>query len=222
MLRPLQSWDLTGTQATFTNGQFHGIFQGVELQKCADDLDRYADLISASRPDLVVEMGTRTGGSALWFRREMGLEVVTIDRGPSFTKGRPPQEGPGIAWVRGSSIDPAIVSMVLPLLSGKRVMLSLDSDHHAPHVLAEMAVWAAAVSPGCYMVVEDGCFDAFQDAGRPDWAVVGGSEIPTAGGPLHALRMSKIEESPVFERDERLEGLTPISHSPCGWWRKHE
>jgi cephalosporin hydroxylase len=218
-LRPLPNWDLGETWGTFTKGTFHGVIQGAEIQKSADDLLRYEELIDISQPDIVVETGTRAGGSAIWFRQQ-GLQVVSIDIAPQFTRGEPSQ--PGITFIRGSSIHPVVIGDVMPLIKGKRVMVSLDSDHASAHVQAEMSIWAQFVTPGCYMVVEDACFDLFDRAGQPDWARVGGNSIPEYGGTLHAIETSGIAHSPMWWRDEALEGRTNISHSPVGYWRKHE
>lgn len=220
LLSPLPSWDMLQTHDTFVTGTFHGVVGGVEIQKSDDDLLRYTELVDISQPDIVIETGTRAGGSALWFQRALGLQVISIDIAPQFTRGEP--SGPGISFMRGSSIDPAIVNNVLPLIQGKRVMVSLDSDHHSPHVQAEMATWGPLVSPGCYMVVEDACFDAFAREGFASWARIGGSRIPEYGGPLDAIEKSLIHFGEMWWRDESLEGRTPISHSPVGWWRKHE
>lgn len=232
MLSPLSNWDLGQTWGTFAKGTFHGSLGGVEIQKSGDDLARYEEIIDISQPDIIVETGTRAGGSALWFHRALGLQVVTIDVAPAFQKlgsprAEPPYQGPGIEWVRGSSINPGVVGDVLPLLKGKRVMVSLDSDHHSVHVQAEIATWAPLVTPGCYMVVEDACFDLFARAGYPDWARVGGDRIPEYGGALDAMEKQGLGQrvhvdGRSFWRDESVEGITPISHSPCGWWRKHE
>lgn len=234
VLEPLPSWDLGRTWATFTGGTFHGSIRGVEIQKSDDDLERYREAIEISQPDVVIETGTRAGGSALWFHYEMGLQVITIDIAPAFTNrgGQPPWvvssgvnpgwQQPGIVSLRGSSISDDILRQAMPLVRDKRVMVSLDSDHHAAHVKSEITTWSPWVSPGCYMVVEDACFDLFADFGQPDWARVGGYQIPEVGGPLVAMRESGLERSTRFWRDEAVEGITDISHSPCGWWRKHE
>lgn len=233
LLEPLPSWDSQLTWMTFTADSYRTTYMGAELQKCSDDLARYREVVDVSQPDILVETGTREGGSALYFHRELGLQVVSIDIAPRFDRsGMPPWNGPGIHWVRGSSIAHDIVSQVIPLLRGKRVMVSLDSDHHSPHVQAEMDIWGALVSPGCYMVVEDACFEQWE----PERARVGGARIPEFGGPQHAMitrfgwnydkgrepGLQALSTGEFFWRDESVEGLTPVSHSPMGWWRKHE
>lgn len=226
-LAPLPSWDSDATWKTFEDGSFHGWVGQVEVQKHPHDLARYLELIEASQPDLVVETGTRAGGSALWFA-EQGLRVVTIDVSRSAGKEARQQLGTKaydqIEWWVGSSIEPLLASEVADIARGARVMVSLDSDHHSSHVQGEIALWAPLVSAGCYLVVEDACFDMWP----PSKAAVGGSHIPRVGGPLDAIRRSGLGENPGpiqmarFWRDESLEGLTTISHSPVGWWRAHE
>lgn len=220
-MEPTEYWSMQETRDTFNNGTFHGVIAGIEIQKSADDLERYRELVEISQPDIVVETGTRAGGSALWFNRELDLQVVTIDLAPQWLARGAPYRGPGIEWMVGSSISDQTVNAVLPFLEGKRVMVSLDSDHHSAHVQAEMAIWGRIVSPGCYMVVEDACFDLFHRAGDTEGARIGGARIPEYGGPLDAIEKSNIDRHPAWWRDEMLEDRTPISHSPVGWWRKH-
>jgi cephalosporin hydroxylase len=168
----------------------------------------------------VIETGTRRGGSALWFQT-VGLKVITIDSDWDAGAEARRQHGdniPNIEWIRGrSSIDGRLQSEVdRHLQRGQRVMVSLDSDHHTEHVIGEIALWSPFVTPGCYLVVEDGCFDMWP----ADRARVGGAEIPERGGPLGAIRRSQTSlKRQGFYRDESVEGLHPVSHSPVGWWR---
>ena len=50
---------------------------------------------------------------------------------------------------------PDVVESIRAAAAGKRVMLNLDSDHAAAHVLSELRLLADLVSPGCYLIVED-------------------------------------------------------------------
>lgn len=222
-LAPLPTWDSERTWKTFEDGTFHVEVHGVELQKDEWDLDRYADLIEVSQPDVIIETGTRRGGSALWFAR-MGLKVHTIDLEPSAgheARLTGVQELERISWWSGSSsTDVQVAAAIQRLIEpGQRVMVTLDSDHHMPHVIGEISMWGDLVTPGCYLVIEDACFDMWP----AERARVGGHEIPERGGPLGAIRRCEPWlQSAGFYRDESVEGLHAVSHSPVGWWRKDD
>lgn len=220
-LEPLPSWDSEKTWATFEEGSFHGYIRGTEVQKSPDDLERYRELVEASEPDLIIETGTRAGGSALYFTYELGLDVITIDKNPQWrTRGAPPDLGGWIDWVIGGSTDQWVLEHVrtrVERFSHQRIMVTLDSDHHAAHVEQEIRMWAPLVTEGCYLVVEDACFDMWE----PDRARVGGGRIPEEGGPLVAINNSRtLLRQLGFRRDVSLEGFSPVSHSPVGWWRR--
>jgi len=125
----------------------------------------YAEEIFKSRPDYIVETGTRFGGSALFFAdmlvltKSMG-HVITIDIEKNW-KVRHPK----IEYIKGSSIDPAIVSMVKEKVADKTVMVSLDSNHRARFVTKEMNAYAPIATIGQCMVVED----AYTDSDREYW-----------------------------------------------------
>lgn len=224
-LAPLESWSSEQTWETFTNGLFHGSIRGVEVQKSPDDLERYRVAAeSLDRLDLVVETGTRAGGSAIFFREELDVRVITIDKAPQWrTRGYPPSRDPLIDWVVGPSTERWVYTHVLSQIKamdpGFTVMVSLDSDHHAAHVQDEIAMWAELVSPGSYLVIEDGCFDMW----GADRARIGGGRIPEEGGPLAAINRQRTRLASLgFRRSTEIEGLSPISHSPVGWWRRSD
>ena len=78
--------------------------------------------------------------------------MITID----IEKHEPLPNHERITYLLGSSTDPSIVGQVKDLISpGETVMVVLDSDHSAPHVLAELRTYSGMVSPGHYIVVED-------------------------------------------------------------------
>lgn len=185
---------------------------GAQPWKIQADLDRYAAVIAATRPDVVVETGTKWGGSARWFESQ-GVDVITVDIDPGPVAQETRDACPRTTFIVGSSLDPAVVEQVRAKVAGRRVMVSLDSDHSAPHVAAEIAAYGPMVSPGCYLVVEDGVFDL---AEMSDMAQ-GGSAIPHVGGPLRAI-VAALVDNPNWERDEEVERMSPVSTDPAGWW----
>jgi cephalosporin hydroxylase len=83
---------------------------GIQVFKCPLDLWVYQELLTRIRPELVVETGTASGGSALFIASCMDLlgrgQVITID--VADVAGRPHHER--ITYVHGSSLDSAASS----------------------------------------------------------------------------------------------------------------
>ena len=60
-----------------------------------------------------------------------------------------------VDFLLGSSTDPAMVAEVAKRVSGRTVMVILDSDHSEEHVLRELEAYSALVSVGSYLIVQD-------------------------------------------------------------------
>jgi cephalosporin hydroxylase len=175
-----------------------------QAAKLPEDLDRYAAIIRATAPEMVVECGTWQGYSAEWFAGH-DLDVVTIDVDPGHSAWVREHGGSQrrITYLAGSSTDPQVVAQVAELAAGRRTMAVLDSDHSAVHVHAEIMAYGPLVSPGCYLVVEDGICRWLPSTGH--------------GGPLDAVE-AFLDGDPGWRRDKDIEDLHPISTNPMGWW----
>lgn len=102
-------------------------------------------------------------------------------------------------------------------------MLTLDSDHGAEHVLAELSQLADLVSPGQYLIVQDtflgfcgGTSGVDQDAirdGRGDDV-----HFDYHGGPLGAVEAFLVVRR-EFEVDENKQRWLITQH-PYGWLRR--
>lgn len=177
------------------------------MLKFQQDLDRYEQIIAATAPEVIVETGTHTGASARWFA-DHGLQVVTIDVNPVHV---PIEYRDRVTQVAGSSADPDVVAQVGDLVAGRRCMVTLDSDHSGPHVTAEIDAYGPMVSPGCYLVVEDGIFGYGHSA-----RVQHGLE-DMEGSPLDAIG-DRLLGNTDWSRDVAIEKAHPISHNPAGYW----
>ena len=129
---------------------------GHRILKCPFDIWTYQEIIHETRPELIVECGTRYGGGALYLASLLDLrggpgQVLTIDI--TAMKHRPVH--PRIRYVAGSTLDAAIVDQVRAAAAGKRTMVILDSDHSAAQVTGELAIYPEFVSTGCYLIVDD-------------------------------------------------------------------
>jgi cephalosporin hydroxylase len=183
-----------------------------DMLKFPADLDRYRSIIDATRPDVVVETGTRTGGSARWFA-DLGVDVVTVDVNEVFI---PAAYTDRVTQVVGDSTDPTVVEQVQKLVAGRRAMVSLDSDHSGPHVSKEIAAYGPMVTPGCYLVVEDAIFGYAEPPLRAQHGLAG-----MAGSPLDSI-VDLLVDNPDWSRDVAVERAFPVSSNPAGWWRRNE
>jgi len=101
-------------------------------------------------------------------------------------------------------------------VAGRRCMVSLDSDHSGPHVSEEIKLYGPLVTPGCYLVVEDGIFGYATRTLRTAHGL--GDMI---GSPLDAIE-EHLAGNPDWSRDIATERLSPVTHHPAGFWRRNE
>ena len=184
---------------------------GTPLVKTPNDIVVFQQIITETRPNLIIETGVYLGGGALLFATLMDLlgieggRVVAIDVDLGGVR-QDVIDHPRIELIEGSSTDPAVVSRLRSEAEGKRVMVDLDSDHRAHHVLEELRAYSPMVTPGCYLVVEDGFL-----GGRP----VRPDAIP---GPSEALD-AWFGEEPPFESDRWHERYL-LTQNPRGYMRR--
>lgn len=184
------------------------------MLKLPADLDRYKAIIEATKPEVIVETGTRTGASAQWFAAQ-GLDVVTVDVNQSTERDGLHLGNNGdtdIWFLTGDSADPAIAAKVAGLVAGRRCMVVLDSDHSGPHVTKEIELYGLLVTPGCYLVVEDTILGYASEQVRAAHGMQG-----MAGSPLHPVG-ERLAGDPGWLRDVAIERMSPVSHHPAGWW----
>jgi len=123
--------------------------------KCPLDLWIYQEIMSEVQPDLILETGTHSGGSALFMAHILDVlgkgEIISIDISDQYARPTHPR----ITYVRGSSADPDLVAGIMQGRREERRMVILDSDHSKAHVEKEMRLFAPLVSVGSYLIVED-------------------------------------------------------------------
>ena len=183
---------------------------GAKVRKLPFDLWALQEIAWETRPELVIETGVLHGGSALFYASLFDLigegAVIGVDTDLSSVHAAA-RSHPRITLIEASSTNPSVVARISAAASDKRTMVSLDSDHSAGHVLAELRALAPLVSPGCYLVVEDTLI------GHP----VGSELLP---GPAEALREWLAEGQP-FEIDRSREKWM-LTSSPSGYLRRSE
>jgi len=183
---------------------------GVPVLKYPSDLFVYEEMIYELKPDVILDIGTYKGGSALWFatlfdlmRSSSGRVIsVDIDR---FPGGVPTH--PRIMYLLGSSTSEEILKQVRDSIRpGEKVMAFLDSDHHKDHVLNELHAYSPIVTNGSYLVVEDSNIN-----GHPVLASWG-------PGPMEAIH-EFLNENSEFQIDKSRQKFL-LTVAPDGFLQK--
>jgi cephalosporin hydroxylase len=180
---------------------------GVPTEKCPLDLWIYQEILHEVRPDVIVETGTRWGGSALFLASMCDLlgkgRVITVDI--DVPGERPTHDR--ITYLLGSSTSPDVVNDVHDRVRGAEgVLVVLDSDHSMDHVVAELRAYADAVTIGSYLIVED-------------TNVNGNPVLPTFGpGPMEAVKRF-LRDNHAFEMDRSREKFL-LTFNPNGFLRR--
>lgn len=182
-------------------------WRGVKTIKCPLDLWVYQEIIFETRPDVIVETGTKNGGSALFMAAMCDVaghgRVITIDIAADAT---PPH--PRVSYVPGNSVAPQTHAAVTRRIAAdESVMVVLDSRHTRAHVLNELRLWAPLVRKGHYLIVEDTNMNLRLAAG-------GGDLRP---GAFEAVQDFLAEED-RFEIDRSREKFF-MTQNPCGYLR---
>jgi len=130
-------------------------WKGISILKFPTDLTLYAEAIHETKPEIIIEIGTKFGGSALYLQDMLevvgnGGQVITID-----IKEQVKKKDPRIQYWIGNSLDKEIIKRVKEITKDKKTMLIIDGNHSRKHVKWELHRYNSIVSPGQYMVVED-------------------------------------------------------------------
>lgn len=195
------------------------------------DIVAFQELISAVKPDLIIETGIAHGGSLVLSAsllclldvmegldpRQSPRKVVGVDIDIRSHNRKALDDHPlrfKMDLIEGSSIDPEIIQKVRSHANGvDRVLVSLDSNHTHEHVLAELNAFGDLVSVGSYCIVFDTVVEDLPPGSFPDrpWDV--GNNPKTA---VHEW----LKTHPEFEIDKDIDNKLLISVAPDGYLKR--
>lgn len=200
---------------------------GIPVWQNVFDLWTIQETIAEIKPDLLIETGTNRGGSSLFFAQMFDLMygrgseqqgrgriwTVDIEKLHDFDAPGNRSASPRITYHLGSSVSDDTMASLRAWIGPTpgRIMVILDSDHNRPHVRQELELYAPLVTPGSYLLCQDGVIDdlaMFHKHGEQ--------------GPRLAID-DFLATSPLakhFDIDhERCERFL-ITHHPKGWLRR--
>ena len=185
---------------------------GVPSEQTPTDNWSMQEVISEIRPDYIIETGTANGGTTLFYATVLSYvnpegKVITIDVEPHIDKAsKLPIWKQNVEVIVGSSVDPKVTDHIVQEVSGKKVLVTLDSLHTHDHVLREMEIYSKMITPGSYLVVQDTNINGHPVV--PGWG----------SGPMEAVTdFMKTHDTFVADRSREKFLLT---HYPQGWLKR--
>ncbi len=180
---------------------------GVQALKNPLDFWLYQELMYQHKPDVIVEIGNRFGGSTLALAhlcdllghgRIIGLDI-THELIPDVVR-----QHPRVTLIEGDAC--ASFPQVAQLISASEKTLVIeDSSHTYENTLNVLRTYSRLIKPGDYFVVEDGiCYHGLDLGPNP--------------GPYEAIE-SFVAENSAFEIDRSKESFL-ITWNPKGFLRR--
>jgi cephalosporin hydroxylase len=149
-------------------GRYYWVHQttwfGEPILQLPQDMFALQEIIFATRPRFIVELGVAWGGSLLFYstlmevlggERVIGVDIYIPDdlRARLGSFGRLSER---ITLIERSSVDATTVQQVRAALGDSReCLIVLDSKHTHEHVLNELRLYSPLVGPGYYLVCSD-------------------------------------------------------------------
>jgi cephalosporin hydroxylase len=177
-------------------GTMNYSYRGVPTHKSPFDLALYQSLLWDQKPRTLIEIGSKYGGSAIWFSdvlRTYGVdyEVHSIDITRPNTC-----DVPRVTFYRGDGRNlSATLSDDLLARMPRPLLVIEDADHHPETTLAVLRFFDRWLQPGEYIVVEDGIVDDLFDQDRME---------QLQGGPRSAIAEFLGERGCDYEIDAQL------------------
>jgi len=176
-------------------------YKGAQLCKLPEDLLVYQHLIWQTQPEVIVELGTAGGGSALWFADQLRTLTKGADPGivsVDISRARRPDD-PIVEYITADLTEDATLETVKARVGGRRAMVIEDSAHTYVVTKASLEMYSPLVASGCFFVVEDTIVED-EEYCPPDWYDPG-----TVGRALHEF----LPAHPEFtQRHYDMYGLT--------------
>ncbi|MBI5883608.1 MAG: class I SAM-dependent methyltransferase [Elusimicrobia bacterium] len=185
---------------------------GVPSQQNPCDNWMMQQIIAEVKPDYIIETGTASGGTTLFYAVVLGLvnetgRIITVDIEPRVAEASKfPLFRKKVEVITSDSTAPELLKKLSDRVRGRKVLVTLDSWHKKEHVLKELRLYSKLVSKGSYLVVQD--------------TNVNGNPVrPNHGeGPNEALQ-EFLKETDAFVIDKSREKFL-LTFYPSGYLKK--
>lgn len=148
----------------FNRAQFHAsimdqtYYHGIPTYKNPLDAWLYQEIIHRTRPNVIIEIGNKFGGSALYLLHQMQLNGIANARviGVDIDHSNLRAEDKNILFIEGDASNEDVFDNVLSRVPAtSHAMVIEDSAHTYDNTLKVLEMYTRLVRPGFYFVVED-------------------------------------------------------------------
>ena len=180
---------------------------GVKTRKSPLDAWIYQEIVFETKPDVIVEIGSGTGGSALFLAHLCDLlgkgRVIALD----LSHKNVPEElkaHPRISFIEGDACR-SFENVKKLVSEEERVLVIEDSSHTYDNTLNILRLYSSLLKAGDYFIVEDSiCHHGVSEGPNP--------------GPYEAIE-AFLGENKDFEADRSRERFL-ITWNPRGYLRR--
>jgi cephalosporin hydroxylase len=154
-------------------------WMGRPIIQLPEDVLRIQEVIYQVKPDVIIETGVAHGGALVLYAslckametgRVVGVDIKIHQHNRIAIESH--ELSYLVTLIEGSSTDPDVLTQVRSIVKPEEsVLVILDSSHTREHVLQELEVYHALVSPGSYIIATDGVMKDLWDVprGNPEW-----------------------------------------------------
>lgn len=195
-------------------GVMRTVYRGVPFYKSPFDIALYLQLLAKLRPKTVIEIGTKHGGSALWFADTLaaheiaGARVISVDINPIARLN-----DPRITFLVGDAKElAAILGEALLHLLPRPWLVIDDSSHRYEDAMAVLAFFHRHLRLGDYIVIEDGIVSQFSSESYANYE----------DGPSRAVTDFLARHGAHYAIDETLCDFygTNVTYNPNAWLQR--
>jgi len=138
-------------------------WMGVRALKNPLDAWIYQEIIFETKPDIIIEIGSKEGGSTLYFAQLLELmkhgNIISID----IDRTNYHINHERITAITGNSSSTEVVEQVKSLCkSANSILVMHDGAHDKEQVLRDIHTYESLVTIGSYFIIEDGIVDLFK------------------------------------------------------------
>lgn len=194
------------------DGVMRTAYRGVRCFKSPFDVVLYQQLVDRQKPATIIEIGTKDGGSALWFADQQAAQLIAPRVVSVDVESTPGFADPRITFLRGDAhaLGATLTPELLADLPRPWLVVE-DSAHTYSATTAVLEFFDRHLEAGDYLVVEDGVVADFPDPSYDRYE----------DGPNRAVA-DFLADRPHFEIDASLcdHFGHNVTWSPNAWLRR--